>query len=171
MDVRLQPWSESALDLLRQLNTPQMRHHLGGPEPEEKLLVRHRRYLAMPETGSGCMFAILHGDEMVGSIAYQRRDWQGEQIYEAGWSVLPPYQGRGVAARAGLALIAIVGEIVARDPGAPRGLHAFPSVDNGPSNALCRRLGFTLLGACDFEYPAGSGILMRSNNWRLGLPT
>ncbi|GAA1109964.1 GNAT family N-acetyltransferase [Kitasatospora arboriphila] len=168
MDVHLKPWSESALGLLRRINTPQMRHHVGGPEPEEKLLDRHRRYLAMPETGRGCMFAILLDDEMVGSIAYHQRDWQGEQVYETGWNVLPPYQGRGFAAAAGTALIAIVRE-AARRPGAPRGLHAFPSVDNAPSNALCNRLGFTLIDACDFEYPPGSGTLMRSNNWRLDL--
>ncbi|GAA4830727.1 GNAT family N-acetyltransferase [Kitasatospora terrestris] len=168
MDVHLKPWSESALGLLRRINTPQMRHHVGGPEPEEQLLARHRRYLAMPETSRGCMFVILLADEMVGSIAYHQRDWQGEQIYETGWNVLPPYQGRGIAAAAGAALIGIVRE-AARRPDAPQGLHAFPSVENAPSNALCNRLGFTLIDACDFEYPAGSGTLMRSNNWRLDL--
>ena len=34
-----------------------------------------------------------------------------------------------------------------------RYFHAFPSVDNAPSNAICRKLGFELLGACDFEFP------------------
>jgi hypothetical protein len=43
MDVHLTPWSESALGLLRRINTPQMRHHVGGPEPEDQLLARHRR--------------------------------------------------------------------------------------------------------------------------------
>jgi RimJ/RimL family protein N-acetyltransferase len=168
MDVRLEPWSESALGLLRRINTSQMRHHVGGPEPETRLLARHRRYLAMPATGRGCMFAVLLGDDMVGSIAYHQRDWQGEQIYETGWNVLPPYQGRGIASAAGTALIAVVRE-VARRSAAPHTLHAFPSVENAPSNALCRRLGFTLLGPCDFEYPAGSGSLMRSNDWRIDL--
>lgn len=152
--------------LLRRINTPEMRHHVGGTESEDELLARHRRYLAMPEAGVGCMFAVLLGDEMVGSIAYHRRDRQGEQIYETGWNVLPPFQGRGIAAAAGAALIDIVRE-AAREPGAPSGLHAFPSVGNAPSNALCRRLGFTLVSACDFDYPQGSGSLMRSNNWRL----
>ncbi|MFB9238261.1 GNAT family N-acetyltransferase [Plantactinospora siamensis] len=168
MDVRLEPWSDAALELLRRINTPQMRRHVGGPEPEEGLLARHRRYLAMPATGRGCMFAILLGEDMVGSISYHQRDWRGEQIYETGWNVLPPYQGRGVASAAGTALIAIVREL-ARQSGAPRSLHAFPSVDNGPSNALCHRLGFTHRGPCDFEYPPGSGSLMRSNDWCLGL--
>jgi RimJ/RimL family protein N-acetyltransferase len=168
MDVRLEPWSEAALALLRRINTPEMRRHVGGTESADELLARHRRYLAMPEAGVGCMFAVLLGDEMVGSIAYHRRKWLGEQIYETGWNVLPPFQGRGIAAAAGAALIDIVRE-VAWEPGAPRGLHAFPSVGNVPSNALCRRLGFDLIGACDVEYPQGSGSLMRSNNWRLDL--
>lgn len=154
--------------MLDDTETRQMRHHVGGPEPEEKLLARHRRYLAMPETGRGCMYAILLGNEMVGSINYHQRDWRGEQIYETGWNVLPPYQGRGIAAAAGTALIAIASE-AARRPDAPRHLHAFPSVGNASSNALCNRLGFTLLGACDFEYPAGSSTLMRSNDWCLDL--
>ena len=168
MDVRLEPWSESALDLLRRINTPQMRRHVGGPEPEEKLLARHRRYLAMPETARGCMFAVLLGDQMVGSIAYQQRDWRGQQIYETGWNVLPPYQGRGVASTAGTALISVVRE-AARHPDAPHSLHAFPSVENAASNALCDRLGFTLIGRCDFEYPPGSGSLRGSNDWRIDL--
>ncbi|MEQ4303047.1 GNAT family N-acetyltransferase [Plantactinospora sp. B6F1] len=168
MDVRLEPWSEAALDLLRRINTPQMRRHVGGPEPEEQLLARHRRYLAMPATGRGCMFAVLLGDEMVGSIAYHRREWQGEQIYETGWNVLPSYQGRGIATAAGTALITTVRE-AARQSDAPHSLHAFPSIENVASNALCRRLGFTLLGPCNFEYPPGSGSLMHSNNWRIDL--
>ena len=68
----------------------------------------------------------------------------------------------------GTALIATVRE-VADHAGAPRSLHAFPSVENAASNALCHRLGFTLRGPCDSEYPAGSSLLMRSNDWRLSL--
>ncbi|NUS14040.1 MAG: GNAT family N-acetyltransferase [Streptomyces sp.] len=168
MDVRLEPWSEPALALLRRINSPEMRRYVGGPEPEDELLARHRRYLAMPAAGVGCMFAVLLGDAMVGSIAYHRREWQGEQVYETGWNVLPPYQGRGIAAAAGAALVDVV-RAAASGPGTPSSLHAFPSVDNAPSNRLCRRLGFHLAGPCDFEYPRGSGHLMRSNDWRLDL--
>ncbi|TDB71396.1 GNAT family N-acetyltransferase [Micromonospora sp. KC721] len=168
MDVRLEPWSESALGLLRRINSAQMRRYVGGPEPEEKLLARHRRYLAMPATGRGCLFAVLRGDEMVGSIGYHQRDWRGRQIYETGWNVLPPFQGRGIATAAGAALLAIVREAT-RQHDAPHSLHAFPSVENVSSNALCHRLGFTLLGPCNFEYPPGSGCLMRSNDWRIDL--
>ena len=62
----------------------------------------------------------------------------------------PPRRSRGARARA-----------------THRFLHAFPSVDNAPSNAICRKLGFTLLGECDFEYPPGNR--MRCNDWRLDL--
>ena len=48
-----------------------------------------------------------------------------------------------------------------------RAIHAFPAVDNAPSNALCRKLGFTNLGAHEFEYPPGSGQFMRCNDWVL----
>ena len=48
-----------------------------------------------------------------------------------------------------------------------RFLHAFPSVANAASNAVCRKVGFVELGECDFEYPAGHPI--RCNDWRLDL--
>jgi hypothetical protein len=40
-------------------------------------------------------------------------------------------------------------------------------VENAPSNAICRKLGFELLEACDFEFPPGHH--MRCNDWRLDL--
>ena len=51
--------------------------------------------------------------------------------------------------------------------GERRFVHAFPSVDNAPSNAVCRKTGFVLLGDYEFEYPPGS--FMRCNDWRLDL--
>jgi RimJ/RimL family protein N-acetyltransferase len=46
-------------------------------------------------------------------------------------------------------------------------IHAFPSIENPPSNAICRKLGFELLGETEFEYPKGHW--MRCNDWRLSL--
>ena len=54
-----------------------------------------------------------------------------------------------------------------RADGRHRAVHAYPAVDNPPSNAICRRLGFTLLGPEDFEFPPGSWL--RCNDWRLEL--
>ncbi|MFJ4681401.1 GNAT family N-acetyltransferase [Kitasatospora sp. NPDC088783] len=168
MDVRLTPWSDSDLDLLRRVNTPQMRRHVGGPEDEEQLLLRHRRYLELPSRG-GLMYAVLADGAPAGSIARHRRDWQGAEVHEAGWNVLPEFQGRGIARAAGRTLLGALRALVAADPAAPGVLHAFPAVDNAPSNALCARLGLTCAGPCAFEYPRGSGRFLRSNDWRLPL--
>jgi RimJ/RimL family protein N-acetyltransferase len=48
-----------------------------------------------------------------------------------------------------------------------RRMHAFPNVDNAPSNAICRKLGFERLGAYEFEFPKGH--FMTCNDWRLDL--
>jgi RimJ/RimL family protein N-acetyltransferase len=58
---------------------------------------------------------------------------------------------------------------IARAERARRFLHAYPGVGNEPSNAVCRKLGFTFRGPHEFEYPAGS--LMVCNDWRLDLFT
>lgn len=46
---------------------------------------------------------------------------------------------------------------------------AFPSVDNVPSNSVCRRAGFTIMDEHTYEYPEGSGSFMRVNDWRIDL--
>jgi RimJ/RimL family protein N-acetyltransferase len=159
IQVSLEPWRESDLPILQQSNTPQMTAHLGGPESDEKVLDRHRRYVEGHE-----MFRVvlLPEGESAGSTGFWAKDWQGEPVYETGWAVLPEYQGRGIAAAAVRAVVARAAEV-----GDRRWLHAFPSVENAPSNGVCRKVGFDLLGAHDFEYPPGH--VMRCNDWRLDL--
>ena len=156
-DVRIEPWGPGDFALLEALNAPAMTEHLGGPESAEKVLDRQRRY----ELADSGMFKIVVGDEAVGSVGYWEREWHDEQVYELGWMVVPEFQGRGVAGRATELVLAIV-----RAEGRLRFAHAFPAVDNAPSNAICRKLGFTLLGSHDFEY---RGSVMRCNDWRLEL--
>jgi RimJ/RimL family protein N-acetyltransferase len=161
MSVHLEPWAVGDLALLEKLlGDPTMTEHLGGPESPEKLAERQKRYEA---PGSG-MFKIVDDatGAPVGSVGFWEREWQGEQVFETGWSVLPEFQGRGFAS-AGTALLVEV----ARADGKHRYLHAYPSVDNAASNALCSKLGFTLRGEHEFEYPKGS--FMRCNDWRLDL--
>jgi RimJ/RimL family protein N-acetyltransferase len=161
--VRLEPWGEDDLPLVERLmGDPQMTEHLGGPESPEKLADRQARY-AKP--GSG-MFKIVDEQtgDAAGSVGFWERDWRGQQVYEIGWSVLPEFQGQGIAGRATEQAIAL-----AREEGKHRFLHAFPSVDNAPSNAICRKLRFIFLEACDFEFPPGNPL--RCNDWRLDLRT
>ncbi|HEY6275217.1 MAG TPA: hypothetical protein VIX86_02690 [Streptosporangiaceae bacterium] len=51
--VRLEGWTQAGLSLLREANTPEMTAHLGGPETEDELLDRHRRFSStmIPEPG------------------------------------------------------------------------------------------------------------------------
>jgi RimJ/RimL family protein N-acetyltransferase len=130
-----------------------MMRHLGGAESAEKIAERQHRY---EQPGSG-QFKILEpaGREGAGWVGYWDREWLGEEVYEVGWAVIPAFQGRGLAVAA------------ARAEARHRFMHAYPAVENVASNAICRRLGFVLLGPCELEYPPGHP--MRCNDWRLGL--
>ncbi|MEU9983833.1 GNAT family N-acetyltransferase [Streptomyces sp. NPDC050856] len=164
--VRIEPWSDADFGLLRAANAPEMMEHLGGPETAGQLLERHQRYvrLSADTTGAGRMFRIvlLSEEAPVGTIGFWEQTWDGEPVYETGWTVLSGFQGRGVATAATRLVVERL-----RAVGGRRHLHAFPAVANGPSNAVCRKAGFELRGPRDVEYPAGR--LMRSNDWRLDL--
>ncbi|MFJ8577290.1 GNAT family N-acetyltransferase [Micromonospora sp. NPDC093277] len=162
-EVRVARWSSDDLELLRQLNSHDVREHTGGPETDEEVAARHERYLAGPGPRSGHMYTVvLPGGEKVGSVGFWERDWRGEQVYEMGWAILPAYQGRGLATAA---VRVVIAEAATR--GDRCAAHAYPSVDNPASNAVCRKAGFTLLGETEFEYPPGHR--MRSNDWRVDL--
>jgi RimJ/RimL family protein N-acetyltransferase len=159
--VRIEPWGTGDLALLQAcLGDPAMMHHLGGPERAEKIAERQARY----EKPDSKQFKIV--DEATGAgvgwVGYWERDARGDQVYEIGWSVIPAHQGRGIAGAAARDVIGI-----ARAEAERRFLHAYPAVDNTPSNAVCRKLGFTLLGTYAFEYPPGNTL--RCNDWRLDL--
>jgi RimJ/RimL family protein N-acetyltransferase len=160
--VTLVPWSRGDLPLLtRLLGDPAMTAYLGGPESLEKLRERQVRYENL--AGHDRMFKIV--DPMAGpagSVGFWTTRWEDREVYEAGWSVLPECQGRGIAAAA----IAQAIGVAAADAG-HRYLHAFPRIDNGPSNAVCRRVGFALRGRAKFEYPKGHPITV--NDWRVDL--
>jgi RimJ/RimL family protein N-acetyltransferase len=162
---RLEPWSAGDLPLLEQLlGDPAMMAHLGGPESHDQLVARQARYERLIDSKTDRMFKIIDrpSGQAVGSVDYWERSWRGHLVYETGWSVLPAFQGRSLASRATALAIAQL-----RATRRHRYLHAFPAVDNPPSNAICRKLGFTLLGACEFEYPAGR--YMKCNDWRFDL--
>lgn len=163
VNATLQPWSEGDLPLLEKLlGDPSMTEHLGGPENPEQIRKRHQRYLHLPETDH--MFKIISNttSEALGSIGYWEKEWRDQLVYEMGWSVLREYQGRGVATRAGELMLKH-----ARLENRHRFMHAFPSVSNAASNAICRKLGFSLLGEYEFEYPPGNS--MKCNDWRFDL--
>lgn len=162
--VRIEPWTDTDIALLHRLNAPEMLEHLGGPESEEQVVARHKRYLELSGIGTGRMFRIVLVPELeaVGSIGYWERVWKDETIYEIGWGVLPPFQGRGIAAAATAAALAS-----ASAEQKHRFIHAFPSIDNPASNAICKKLNFEFVAECSFEYPPGN--IMRCNDWQFDL--
>jgi RimJ/RimL family protein N-acetyltransferase len=160
-DVRIEPWGEGDLALLeRVLGDPGMTEHVGGPESVEKIAERQKRY----EQQGSRQFKIIDNatGDAAGWVGYWERTWRGGLVYETGWFVLQTFQGRGIASAATAQAMA-----AARAEKLHRFVHAFPSVGNAPSNALCRKLGFTLLETCDVEYPPGN--FLRCNDWRLDL--
>ena len=161
--VTLEPWGSGDLPLLERLmGDADMTEHLGGPESAEKLRERQDRYEHLKDGDR--MFKIVDAASSagVGSVGFWTKEWRDNQVYEVGWMVVPEFQGRGVAAAATARAID-----VARADDKHRFMHAFPNVENEPSNAICRKLGFELLEACEFEFPKGH--FMMCNDWRLDL--
>jgi len=164
-DISLRRWSKNDLPLLEGLlGDPAMTKHIGGPETPEKIRARLERYCVDSSISKIHMFVIvLQAKQLgIGSIGFWERQWKNQTVWESGWRILPAYQGRGIASKA----IALVMER-ARAEQKHRYVHAFPSVENDSSNALCKKTGFVLLEEVDFEYPPGHA--MRSNDWQLDL--
>jgi hypothetical protein len=106
--VHLEPWADGDIPLLAKLTgDPAMMEHLGGPESPEKIADRQARYVA--DAGTDPMFKIVDDatGEGVGSVGYWEREWRGQQVYETGWSVLPAFQGLGVAGIRSVALVQV----------------------------------------------------------------
>ncbi|MDQ3915101.1 MAG: GNAT family N-acetyltransferase [Actinomycetota bacterium] len=163
--IRIEPWGSGDLPLLeRTMGDAAMTVYLGGPEDAANLAERQKKYEKLAGSGEGRMFKIVDiaTGESLGSIGYWDKAWNGTTVYEIGWTVIPEAQGRGVATIATATALAR-----AREDGNHRFVHAFPSVENLASNAICRKLGFEFLGEYDFEFPPGHW--MRCNDWRLDL--
>ncbi len=111
-DMAIRPYSDCDLWVLQQtLGDPSQMQHLGGPESEEKLRSRHRKYVALSaDPSAGCIFVIIVGSEqaLAGAVGYWERDWDGRKVWETGWSVLPAFQGRGIATAATRLLIGLL---------------------------------------------------------------
>lgn len=164
-DIELVDWEAGDSWLIdATMGDPAMTQYLGGPEPDDKRAERHQRYLDLTGTARARMMKIVRprDGQAVGTIGYWMTTWDGEDIFEMGWAVLPDFQGRGFATEATLMTVEL-----ARADGRRRYLHAFPNVENPASNGVCRKAGFTNLGEVQAEFPPGHP--MTCNNWRLDL--
>jgi RimJ/RimL family protein N-acetyltransferase len=97
--------------------------------------------------------------EKIGWIGYWELKLEHETSWEIGWSVLPEHQGKGFATAAIKQLLKKLSQ--ERNY---QYVYAHPSVENGPSNAICRKTGFEKIKEEEVEYPKGS--MMKSSVWR-----
>jgi RimJ/RimL family protein N-acetyltransferase len=142
---------------------PEMWRELGGLPPQEGLEEKLRRDVASTEAGETWVLVIVP-DELpgtaAGSVSIWEHTWEGQTITEIGWMVLPRFQGRGLGTEAVRVVLAR-----ARSEGRWDVVHAFPSVTNVRSNAMSRKLGFSLVEELDLvRYRT-----LRCNHWRLDL--
>ena len=141
-----------------------MMEHLGGPWPKARIPEKLRQDIELIESGKSWTFKIIpdaNSNAVAGSVCLWDHSRNGETITEVGWMVLSAFQGRGLASEAVRAILD-----KARAEARCKIVHAFPGTSNVPSNAICKKMGFTLIEECDLEY---AGTLLRCNHWRLAL--
>lgn len=157
--MELVPYTEDDMWLTEALETdPRVMAELGGPWPREKIPEIHQRRMAAIAKGAWSMKVMPESvGRPVGAIGIWESEHEGEPISEAGWTILPEHQGRGYASEALRLLLER-----ADAEGKWGDIHAFPGVTNAPSNAMCRKFGFELVGQEDIEY---GGRPLRVNHW------
>jgi RimJ/RimL family protein N-acetyltransferase len=146
------------------LTDPDMMTELGGPLPREGLEEKLRGIVDEVQAGKTWYFTIIPDEAdaaPAGTVCIWDHALEGEPISEIGWMILPRFQGRGLATGAVRSVIR-----KARSEGWWSVIHAFPATTNAPSNAICRKTGFSNFGERDIEY---AGRTLRCNHWRLDL--
>lgn len=142
---------------------PVMMADLGGPLPREGMADKVRRDAEEAAADQSWIKMIVpepdRPEVVAGALTIWSHDPGDGPLSEIGWMVLPEFQGRGLGKRAVRALLEQAwkehrwGDI-----------HAFPATGNGPSNGICRSLGFRLLGELDMQF---AGRTLRSNHWTI----
>jgi RimJ/RimL family protein N-acetyltransferase len=160
--VRLRDVEGADLDTYVRLRCdPAMMAELGGPLPREGIESKVRRDAEQAAADTEWIKMIIPDeaapDVVAGSVVLWSHDEDGTRLSEIGWMVLPEFQGRGLGKQAVRMLLEL-----ARDDGRWGLVHAFPGVSNGPSNGICRSLGFTLAGEQDVTF---SDRVLRTNHW------
>lgn len=163
--MELRPVTSDDLSLYQHLFTnPAVMAELGGANPPEQVPRILQNQLKHVANGKGLVYKVVPDGEAehgAGLVCVYESSHNDEAISEAGWMVLPAYQGQGLARAAVRALLdrACTEERF-------RVIHAFTATTNGPSNAICRKLGFELLEETDIDYDAH---ILHCNHWRIVL--
>lgn len=145
---------------------PVMMAELGGPLPREGIEAKVARDVSDAESGEALILMVVPDEARPGEVAGSVVLWSHEDeespddtLSEVGWMILPEFQGRGLAKAAVRELLGRAGREGRWGP-----VHAFPGATNGPSNGICRSLGFTLVGPRDVAF---AGRVLHTNHWRI----
>lgn len=160
--MRLRPVEPGDVDAyVRMRCDPVMMAELGGPLPRDGIedKVRRDAEAAAADTSWAYMIIPDESSDVAGQVVLWQHEDYGEPVSEIGWMVLPEFQGRGLAKAAVRMLLDL-----ARDDKRWGVVHAYPGITNGPSNGICRSLGFTLVGEQETEF---AGLMLRSNHWSI----
>lgn len=164
--MRLRDVEPGDLDVyVRMRCDPVMMAELGGPLPREGIEAKVRLDVETVAAGTNWIKMIVLDEEdgapgvVAGNVVLWSHQEEGadEPISETGWMVLPEFQGRGLAKRAERELLRL-----AHADGRWGLVHAFPGVTNGPSNGICRSLGFRLAETRDVSF---AGRTLHTNHW------
>lgn len=162
--VTLEQWGPDDLAVLERANTPEMTRFLGGPETDDALRERHADYLALWDSGEIRMFRVEVDGVTAGYAGWWEEVHEGMPVYEVGCVIEPGWQGRGVAST-------VLAELVRRAATAEdrRPIVGYANVGNAASNALCERVGFSLVGSGAFPDADGHPG-MPVNVWMIEAP-
>ncbi|MFD5467652.1 GNAT family N-acetyltransferase [Kitasatospora sp. NPDC127059] len=162
--MRLRNVEAGDLDLYVRMRCDEgMMAELGGPLPREKVAARLRTDAGLAAADTAWIKVIVlddgagGGEVAAGVVNLWQDEEDGATVSEIGWMVLPGFQGRGLAKAA----VRRVLDAAAAD-GRWGAVHANPGVTNGPSNGICRSLGFRLLGERDVDF---ADRVLRTNHW------
>jgi RimJ/RimL family protein N-acetyltransferase len=140
---------------------PVMMAGLGGPLPRAGIEAKVAQDVEQAAEGTAWIKMIVPDqaapETVAGSVALWSHDDGGEPMSEIGWMVLPEFQGRGVGKAAVRTLLEL-----ARDQDRWGLVHAFPATANGPSNGICRSVGFRFAGERDVTF---AGRVLRASHW------
>jgi RimJ/RimL family protein N-acetyltransferase len=162
--VRLRDVTVDDVDAYVQMRCdPVMMTDLGGPLPRAGMADKVRRDAADAAADRAWIKVIVPDAEAPDVVAGHVTIWSHETddgpLSEIGWMVLPAFQGRGLGKRAVRTLL-----MQARDEDRWGTVHAFPATSNGPSNGICRSLGFRYVTELDVTF---ADRVLRSNHWAI----
>ena len=100
--MELVDYTDEDLQLSIALETdPVVMAELGGPRPVESIEKVHPQRVSQSASGGMWLKIVPEGEsEPAGSLGVWRSEWQGTELWEVGWMLLPQFHGRRLGSEA-----------------------------------------------------------------------